>query len=337
MFATSALLPIYLFIYLFVGSEDSSIRVWLIAHGENHSRKLKHFCTFVGHFGPVLCLEMSSEFSMLVSGGADGSVIVWNYRTKRMLYALSRHNGPIVSLSVNSISGQILTLTSRQLRMYSINGRLLSIVNFVLHDSSSIGGGSISSLDSFHISRSGASISSSVSAASPPRVVVATATAEWQDGVVAVTGHEGGHVYLWRLRSLPVAREISLAELYPKNYDASHYNRESRSWTKRNVSVMQEKDDIVDRELLEGMPMLTSQLYISSTPTKVHATDITVMRLCSTAATNRAKDLVTKSFDDRSAVDLLVGDADGYVSRWTPLRLDQLSNSDLHSIIMDNS
>lgn len=317
------------------GSEDSSIRVWTIVYGDNQRRKLKHVCTFVGHFGPVLCMEISSEFSMLVSGGADRSVMVWNYRTKRMLYSLSRHNGPVFSLSVNSISGQIFTLTSNQLRVYGINGRLLSIVNIDVHESSS------SSYDSFSSNSSSgwANSSTSISAASSPRVVVATPMAEWQEGVVAVTGHEGGHVYLWRLRSLSVPRAVSFAELYPKDFDAAHYNRESLSWTKQRVSAVQEKDDRAEKELLlEGVPMLTSQLYISSTLTKVHTTDITVMRLCSTGAANRTKDLVTKSFDDnRTAVDLLVGDADGFVSRWAPLRLDQLPNSDLHSIIMDNS
>lgn len=258
------------------------------------------------------CLELSSDFSILVSGGADANVIVWNIRTKRMLCTLSKHNGPVISLSINPLSGQIVTLTSSQLRLYTVNGRLISFAN-------------IDSRESLHTNPERGGFSSLLTAAAPPRLVIATPTAEWQDGVVAVTGHEGGHVYLWRLHNLSSPKNVSLSELYPEDFDAAHY---SFSASEAELESSPERLSIA------------SQLYISSTPTKVHRSNITVLRLCSSAGsnTNRTKDLVAKSVEECGrAVDLLVGDADGFVSRWTPQRLDQLPTSDLHSIIMDNS
>jgi len=308
------------------GSEDSSIRLWNVTHADQHHRKLKLLCSFCGHFGAVRCLEISSEFSLLVSGGADGNVIVWNYRTKRMVKMLSRHSGPILSLSLSAISGQIVTLTADQLRLYTVNGELLSYVTLSEEMDEDIGSRT----------RGGSVTVAAVSSA--PKVVVASPAAEWQDGVVAVTGHAGGHVYLWRLRSL--ATEQWVSRDLPQSADES---RDASSGTHLKWSPSHRRTaDSPTHSSSNGSRLLTRQLYISASLTKVHRSDITVLRLCSAAATlgnsgHHHKDLVTRCFDDSRSIDLLVGDADGCVSRWAPLRLDQLPNSDLQSLVLDSA
>jgi hypothetical protein len=92
-----------------------------------------------------------------------------------MIRMLPHHAGPVLGVSIGSISGVITTITSSQLRVYTINGVLLSSFYFSLPDSETV-------------------------SMTPGRVVLAPPCAEWQDGVIAVTGHEQGYVYLWKLQ-----------------------------------------------------------------------------------------------------------------------------------------
>ena len=95
---------------------------------------------------------------------------------------------------------------------------------------------------------------------------------------MAVTGHEGGNFYLWRVRKIP--------------------------------------------SMFDGSPSFMRRLYVAYAPPKTHKACITSIRLSATMG-SRAKDLVVRSYDDANSLDLLVGDAEGFVSRWAALRLDQ--------------
>ena len=154
------------------GSEDLSIRLWSFKDMLN--KKVELLCTFCGHFRNIICLDISTDFQMLVSGSADHGVGVWDTRSKKMIRMLSNHTGPVLGVSIGNISGVITTITSSQLRVYSINGFLLSSFYFMLPDADT-------------------------ASMTPGRVVLSPPCAEWQDGVVAVTGHEQGYVYLWKL------------------------------------------------------------------------------------------------------------------------------------------
>jgi len=155
------------------GSEDLSIRLWSFKDMIN--KKVELLCTYCGHFKNILCLDINADFQLLISGSADQSVGVWDIRSKKMIRMLPHHAGPVLGVSIGSISGVITTITSSQLRVYTINGVLLSSFYFSLPDSETV-------------------------SMTPGRVVLAPPCAEWQDGVIAVTGHEQGHVYLWKLQ-----------------------------------------------------------------------------------------------------------------------------------------
>jgi WD40 repeat protein len=236
-------------------------------------RRLKHVCTFAGHNGCVKCIDMNTEFNLIVSGGIDRTVCVWDYRTKRLVRMLNGHRGPLIAVSIGPLSGFIATLTETQLRLFNINGETLSFVDFsdVLCLNGSI---------------------SSVHGLCPPSAILVTPCADWQDGVVIVTGHNDGQFYLWRLR-----------------------------------------DVVSDSTALLIEPTIR-QLFVSFTPTKTHRSSITVLKLHSTVSLTKSKqrDMVVKSFDESRSLDLFVGDADGFVSRWSPCKLDQLQHSDLQNI-----
>ena len=73
----------------------------------------------------------------------------------KLLRILDRHTGPVISVSVNSVSGDICTLTTKELRIYSINGQILAAASF----------------------------SDSSSPKPRGRVVLCPPSGEWQDGI----------------------------------------------------------------------------------------------------------------------------------------------------------
>lgn len=77
-------------------------------------------------------------------------------------------------------------------------------------------------------------------------------------------------------------------------------------------------------------------LYIAGTPMKTHRADISSIRLCP-AVTARSQSThqggIHRAYEDSRHLDLVVGDVDGYVSRWTPQKLESLSQQDLQAMV----
>ena len=78
-------------------AEDSSVRVWDLAH----KKCTKNFnCHPSGH-RMVLGLWMDEECSTCLSGGADGDVKVWDMNKNVSRRVLAGHQGPVVSLKAD--------------------------------------------------------------------------------------------------------------------------------------------------------------------------------------------------------------------------------------------
>ena len=287
-----------------LGSEDTSVRVWQMTKTSNNQRRVVHVCTLVGHTAAVSCIDISTEFSIVVSGGLDNIVCVWDFRLKRLLRVLSDHKGPLLSVSINSMSGYIATLTLQQLRLYTMNGELVSYIN------------PANPLQRVH----------GADTLSEPCVVLAAPCGQWQDGVVLITGHRDGYVYLWKLGK-PQVESSEEGEDEECVLDTSHHH----STTKQPLT----KEALINRKVTAYKTTTNHskfrELYISSIPVKIHKANITVLKLCS-ATSNKAQE-ISKSAEESRCLELLVGDADGMVSRWTPLKLDQLSGNDLAQVL----
>ena len=253
---------------LATGGVDRSVRVWRL-----QKKTLEHHASFVGHSGAVISLDLCASFSLAVSGSADRTAMVWDCSSQpKLLHILDNHKGPVISVSINPICGNITTLTSFELRIYTVNGVLLSSVNF---------------LDT--IARQN---NTTPAFKLKGRVVLSPPSGEWQeDAVVAVTGHETGHVLLWKLVATAVEEE---------------------NWM--NTS------SYVSRELV---PHVLSQ---------THTASICCIRLCPSVVT-KANAFVLKPFDGENNYELLVGDTEGFVSRWAPSKLDHMSPAELHEAI----
>jgi hypothetical protein len=231
---------------------------------------------------------------------------------------LGKHEGPVISVSVNSLSGHTLTLSCAELRMYSINGDILGKARmgpdpskyppfppsfFVAPEkmkdiSDSPPRRKLTGKDSSHMCPS-----------SWGRVVLAPPCAGWQDGVVAVTGHDNGQVIFWRLQAVP-GIESSRRQLIavPLALTAAQSAAQTPSQFQTQVQTQKRMQ----------------------THPHTHNAPITVLRLCPITS-SRPKDLYEKGTSG-GPMDLLVGDEKGFVSSWTVLKLDHLSPGEIGQV-----
>ncbi|KAG6622308.1 Lysosomal trafficking regulator [Phytophthora cinnamomi] len=133
-------------------------------------RIFKQMAKFIGHTDAVVCVAINKELNLIASSSADRSVLLWDLRTRAMLQELAGHSTAVAHVSINGANGNVLTATSSELRLWSINGDLLAA----------------SSSSTFGLQ--------AITCAIPTRCEA------WQNGVVAVTGHMNGAIALWGLR-----------------------------------------------------------------------------------------------------------------------------------------
>lgn len=253
-----------------VGSSDYTVRLWrLVLRNNSFSIEPLHF--YVGHAGRITCLDINLDYNMIASGSTDRTVCIWDTRTGRLRVLISNYDSSLVSVSINKCNGNIVTMTEKKIRIFSINGYLLCEEEL------------------------------------PSRgtCAIANPCPEWIDGIVAITGHEGGQLILWKMHSIFIEGT----------------NKESVSTTDKSITCIS----------------LQRKLIITHIPPRVHKSPITCLRLIPISkALTKIKDFVTdkntSSDENNYLYDLFAGDMDGYVSRWTTQRLDQLSQQDLQSI-----
>jgi hypothetical protein len=163
--------------WLLTGSMDATIRVW-----KHEKKRLQLKATLCGHDGgKITCLDVSTTFGIIVTGGTDGRVLTWDLRTLSFLRCLD-HTGQdkcsiakkttkiIKSVSLNDKTGDIVTLIGSDITIFDINGKIVA---------------KKSPNDFF---------SESVE----PSCAISTDCSEWmENGIVAVTGHKNGEIRLW--------------------------------------------------------------------------------------------------------------------------------------------
>ncbi|DAZ94511.1 TPA: hypothetical protein N0F65_011864 [Lagenidium giganteum] len=153
---------------LVTGGEDAVVNVIECLKLNGH-RVFKQKAKLVGHEDAVVSVAINKEFNLIASGSLDCCVILWDLRMRSFLRELVGHTNAVTRVSINGANGNILTTTSSEIRVWSVNGDLLAataVQNLGL---------------------------SAMSAA------IATRCDSWQNGVVAVTGHTNGTIALWGL------------------------------------------------------------------------------------------------------------------------------------------
>ncbi|ETV82224.1 hypothetical protein, variant [Aphanomyces astaci] len=159
------------------GGDDAVVNILECTkvHGE---RVLTHKGKLTGHEDAVTCVAIDAAFNVILSGSKDGSAIVWDLRMRRYLRDLRGHDAPLRQVGVNAANGNLVTITTSQLRLWSINGDLLA-----------------------------AAVLPSLGLA-PVTAALCTTCDVWQNGVVLVTGHANGTIACWGVKYPTDAKDV---------------------------------------------------------------------------------------------------------------------------------
>ncbi|KAG5439009.1 hypothetical protein PCANB_002340 [Pneumocystis canis] len=108
---------------LITASNDCIIYIWSIIQGE--TIELKQKGCLRGHSKPIISLDSSKSFSIIVSGSEDGLAIEWDLNRICYLRTLEKSSKPIQCVSINDTNGDIATCSETTISIWTINGDLL--------------------------------------------------------------------------------------------------------------------------------------------------------------------------------------------------------------------
>lgn len=120
--------------FIVTGCKDSTVRVWR-ASKNIHSRHIHLQETLVGHESPITAIFVLSTYGLVVSGDAQGRVVVWDLKRLCFLRCLLRGNeggdlglrmNGVTALAGNENTGNILVLVNGEIIMYDVNGKVLA-------------------------------------------------------------------------------------------------------------------------------------------------------------------------------------------------------------------
>jgi WD domain, G-beta repeat len=283
-----------------VSSAASSAAAGSASSSSDLRKSLTLVATFAGHSGAVGCLHICEEFSIVLSGGAeDGCVYMWDALHCTLLRELEASHGcayAVSSVHTNRTTGSTVTLAGSELRVFGLNGDLL------------------------------ARCSATALRRSSPTVAVSTDCAEWQDGVVAVTGHDNGDVSLWGIRWTQPA--VDTSKLLYEHYRAGR----GGIGTAGGVSPSPHASGASSGDyssVSSSFGGSRQQQYQQQQQQQQQVRDLVCMRVLN-GAHSRAVTCLRVCSNQR---ELLVGDAKGIVSRWQCLKLGDMPQSELNELV----
>ena len=82
-----------------------------------------------GHTDAVICLAASQAWSIAVSGSRDRSAIIWDLSRYVYIKHLPDHVGPVATVAINDLTGNIVTCAGSWLYVWDIGGRPLASID----------------------------------------------------------------------------------------------------------------------------------------------------------------------------------------------------------------
>ncbi|KAF0979606.1 hypothetical protein FDP41_001274 [Naegleria fowleri] len=101
---------------------------------DKDNKFLDHAATLSGHSDSVLCVCISTEFSMIVSGSRDCCLMIWDLNRFRFVKAI-KHDGKVSVIAVSPTTGDIASFCQNSvngqnhLYLWTVNGDLISYSN----------------------------------------------------------------------------------------------------------------------------------------------------------------------------------------------------------------
>eukprot|EP01107_Rhizomastix_libera_P000347 TRINITY_DN1060_c0_g1_i1.p1 TRINITY_DN1060_c0_g1~~TRINITY_DN1060_c0_g1_i1.p1 ORF type:complete len:1673 (+),score=441.91 TRINITY_DN1060_c0_g1_i1:456-5021(+) len=173
------------------GGNDSTVRfIHKITRSSGGMKKAKKYFEedkrpCVGHTAPVSVITLSASNALSVSGSVDGTCFMWDTESCTCVHQLPHGSSPIIALDIQQATGDIATLSSTSLRVWTINGEHLGSLSLLRQGETEANNNFISTLKEF------------------------TSCTFWDDGQTLLqaravfTGHSNGSVVLWELIDNP--------------------------------------------------------------------------------------------------------------------------------------
>ncbi|KAL9082432.1 MAG: hypothetical protein Q9159_006421 [Coniocarpon cinnabarinum] len=153
---------------LLTGGGDTTAAAWTV-HTNGDSVELHLISTLFGHRAAVQTIAVSRAFSVVVSASHDGNVILWDLG--RLEFIRSIDGGPhLGTVTISDSSGRILVSCGANVRLYTINGRIL-------------------------LDQRVCDVDETITAIA----FYQQSTSAWFDSEVVITGHSHGVVKIWEL------------------------------------------------------------------------------------------------------------------------------------------
>ncbi|PWN39528.1 beach-domain-containing protein [Ceraceosorus guamensis] len=110
---------------LLAGSNDGLVTSWKV---DSKRHELSHVATLRAHTAPVITITACTTYSIAVSGSEDLTAVVWDLNRGDYVRSLRGHELPVHLTAIDEKSGLIATAAGTEVRLWNINGDLVSRV-----------------------------------------------------------------------------------------------------------------------------------------------------------------------------------------------------------------
>jgi len=88
-----------------------------------------------GHSDAITCLAVSLAYNIVLSGSKDRTCVIWDLARLDFTRQLPLHESPIDAVAINDCSGDLASADGSNLRLWTINGDPLAIVDTSMNSS----------------------------------------------------------------------------------------------------------------------------------------------------------------------------------------------------------
>ncbi|KAI7902411.1 WD40-repeat-containing domain protein [Cokeromyces recurvatus] len=107
---------------LVTGGTDNLVCIWKVKDGKDTDFILSE--CLKGHNSVITSIAASRSYSVLVTGSADKTAIIWDLNRKQYIRSLAGHENGVQSIDINETTGDIITCSGHVIRVWTINGDL---------------------------------------------------------------------------------------------------------------------------------------------------------------------------------------------------------------------
>uniref|UniRef100_A0A8D0ED69 Uncharacterized protein n=1 Tax=Salvator merianae TaxID=96440 RepID=A0A8D0ED69_SALMN len=117
---------------LITSGSSSVLCIWELSLDRDGIAYLNLKQTLYGHTESVTCLAASTTYSIIVSGSADRSCIIWDLNQLTHINQLPAHEECLSAVAINDSTGDIASCAGTALYLWTVNGQPLAKTTFNL-------------------------------------------------------------------------------------------------------------------------------------------------------------------------------------------------------------